>query len=442
MSTPEVEITPSAGVEPNAAPAAPSPSAEPAAAPSGVDYSKMDDAAILDSPASPETAQPEAAPAEPAAAEPGQGETPTEKPAEAKPAEEALAEDGRVMPHKWRELSKSDPDFRALFYRDRANTDKLTTLEAQLPELQQAKADLDASDAAFFSGDPAQQEQYLSTLAQQDVAACESASRVMDKVLAKANPEAFKALSQERLLEGLKGQSFEPFIASLLEAKQLAADGDRTALDALTDELIKWGQGLGFAATKEQMLARQERELKERETTLKTTETQAQERRVASFHKEGQRRVEEGLNTQVKEVLGRVLKGSAFQEGAQSRIAKEIVSEVTKLWAQNPELKQQIQAALYPRGDGKPDIAEATQARMVEAISKFNKTVLDGIAKKVIEEFTKDFLAAQGARSEKIATAASRQDITGAGPQEHAKKLPTPREIDYSKTSDEQLLSL
>jgi hypothetical protein len=70
------------------------------------------------------------------------------------------------------------------------------------------------------------------------------------------------------------------------------------------------------------------------------------------------------------------------------------------------------------------------------------RQALPGIAKKVINEWTSGVVAQSNARVERQRTAERRVDIAGGAPGGDGRRALSPRDIDYRRLSDADILNL
>lgn len=420
----EVIAAPSAGAETvSSAPDTASPT-DSGAATAVVDYGSTTDAQILDGPATP--ARPEAG--QPEAVEPGQ----VEKPAE---SAEQIATDGRAIPDKWRELFKTDPELRGLFFKERAAQQKIQELTAKHTELETATREIEEVDANFYSNDPARQEIVLRGIAEQNPAALALAARVADQILQQTQPEQFKAIAQERFKQAMVSEEFDKFFTALRD--RLDAN-DADGLTGISKLLLSWGQKFGFAETPDQAISRRARELDARENSLKADSQKRDEAQRGAFASDTNKRMDASLADTVTKSVDQMLEKSAFSDGAKARIKKEIETAIREDWRSNAELHAKTTAILFPAGKDRPmDMSPAAAERYVQTVAQHNAAIIQGITKKIIDSYTSDFMKVQADRQAKITTAASRKDVTGGAAEARPRQSP---KVDYSQMTDRQIL--
>ena len=85
----------------------------------------------------------------------------------------------------------------------------------------------------------------------------------------------------------------------------------------------------------------------------------------------------------------------------------------------------------------------AAQQQVVSLISGRARAVLPEVARRVVAEWTSSVLASDRREAARIDAAASRRDITGGRlPEPVPASALRPRDIDYRRMSDEQILEM
>jgi hypothetical protein len=168
-------------------------------------------------------------------------------------------------------------------------------------------------------------------------------------------------------------------------------------------------------------------------------------RGTAAFPAEAYRAFESATNEDVargtREAIERTL-GSTLPEGigegARRRIGDDIFQELHATLSGDRELSRQVGDIL--RGwhfDG------ATKQQIVSLISSRARAAMPEVARRVVAEWTSSVLASDRARAGRVDAAAARRDITGGRlPAAVPANALTPRRVDYSRMSDEQILDL
>lgn len=157
---------------------------------------------------------------------------------------------------------------------------------------------------------------------------------------------------------------------------------------------------------------------------------------LAFFHNTNAAAVEQilgAIHAQVERLLP-----EAIGEGTRNRIVGEIYRELDGALRSNRELARQLREAFR---SGAGDAAH--QRSLVGWIVGRAKQALPAVAKKVIGEWTSSVLASSRERLERHTSASKRVDIAGAGSSDGVSRKPlTPRDINYRKLSDADILNL
>jgi len=124
-------------------------------------------------------------------------------------------------------------------------------------------------------------------------------------------------------------------------------------------------------------------------------------------------------------------------ERARQRVVGEIYREIDSSLRSNPTFGQQLRQA-FRAGNFSPENQRAI-AGMVVARAR---QALPGIAKKVINEWTAGVVAQSSSRSQRQRSAERRVDIAGGSPGSSGRRALSPRDIDYRKLSDADILNL
>jgi hypothetical protein len=164
-----------------------------------------------------------------------------------------------------------------------------------------------------------------------------------------------------------------------------------------------------------------------------------------AFPAEAYREFETATNREfaqrMQEAIGRTLGATlpeGIADGARRRIGEDVFQEVHAALASDRALSRQVGEAL--RGWRFDD---STQRQVVGLLAGRARAVLPEVARRVVAEWTSSVLAADRTRAARIDAAASRQDITGGHlPEPVPSSALRPRDIDYARVSDEQILDL
>jgi len=273
---------------------------------------------------------------------------------------------------------------------------------AEARQWREAAKDVATLDAAYFSGDAGARSGLAARLYQSDPAAFREMLAESARMLASRDPQALAEL-----------------------ARQLGVS-DAQAPGTLT-------KSLGQAARSAEPAAATQNQMS------------PDNRGVAAFPAEAYRAFESATNEDVarstREAIERTLGSTlpeGISEGARRRIGDDIFQELHATLSADRELSRQVGDIL--RGwhfDG------ATKQQIVSLISSRARAAMPEVSRRVVAEWTSSVLASDRARAARVDAAASRRDITGGRlPAAVPANALTPRRVDYSRMSDEQILDL
>ncbi len=127
-----------------------------------------------------------------------------------------------------------------------------------------------------------------------------------------------------------------------------------------------------------------------------------------------------------------------ISKSARNRIAGEVYRELDASLQSNKELGRQTREVLRSGG-----LDMEHQRAVVSLITNRARQALPGVAKRVLGEWTTTLVAANQERRTRQRAAESRVDIAGTGGAGNNGRRPlTPREIDYARMSDADILNL
>ncbi|HEV2223535.1 MAG TPA: hypothetical protein VGR84_11085 [Candidatus Acidoferrales bacterium] len=157
---------------------------------------------------------------------------------------------------------------------------------------------------------------------------------------------------------------------------------------------------------------------------------------VAFFHDTNAAAVEQILGTtqaQVKQLLP-----DSVPTGTRNRIIGEVYRELDSTLRANRQLGKQLREAFQA---GARDAAH--QRAIVTLVAGRAKQALPAVAKRVIGEWTQSIVAANHERLSRHEAASKRVDIAGAGASDGVnRKLISPRDVNYRRLSDADILNL
>ncbi|MGB9402910.1 MAG: hypothetical protein WCA98_05185 [Candidatus Acidiferrales bacterium] len=124
-------------------------------------------------------------------------------------------------------------------------------------------------------------------------------------------------------------------------------------------------------------------------------------------------------------------------QGAQQRVVGEIYRELDAALRANSTLGQQLRQT-FRSAQTTPE----TQRAIVNMVVSRARQTLPGIAKRVINEWTSAVVARSNTRLERQRAAERRVDIAGGTPSGEGRRSLMPRDIDYRRMSDADILNL
>ena len=273
---------------------------------------------------------------------------------------------------------------------------------AEARQWREAAKDVATLDAAYFSGDAGARSGLAARLYQSDPAAFREMLAESARMLASRDPQALAELARQ--LGVSEAQAPGTATKSLGQAARSAESGVATQNQMSPDNL-------GTAAFPAEAY---------RAFESATNEDVARSTREA---------IERTLGSTLPEGIG---------EGARRRIGDDIFQELHATLSADRELSRQVGDIL--RGwhfDG------ATKQQIVSLISSRARAAMPEVSRRVVAEWTSSVLASDRARAARVDAAASRRDITGGRlPAAVPANTLTPRRVDYSRMSDEQILDL
>jgi len=273
---------------------------------------------------------------------------------------------------------------------------------AEARQWREAAQNVAALDAAYFSGDPGARSGLAGRLYESDPAAFREMLAESARMLASRDPQALAELARQLGVNDAQAPN--------APAKSLAQAARSPESDASAHNPIS-----------------------------------SDNRGNAAFPAEAYRAFESATNEDVargtREAIDRTLSSTlpeGIGEGARRRIGDDIFHELHATLSADRELTRQVGEVL--RGwhfDG------AARQQVVSLISGRARAAMPEVARRVVAEWTSSVLASDRARVARVDAAASRRDITGGRlPASVPTNALRPRNIDYSRMTDEQILDL
>ena len=258
----------------------------------------------------------------------------------------------------------------------------------------------------------------------------------MDALFYSRRPEDHAELARE--VAKLDPEAF----ASLARAMNaLASDGARKTGDAARPASLR--QGPGEVTDQLQRAAQEQTQNQERNQNQ--VQNQNRQRDPATgftpaqldfFHSTNAAavsRVVEAIESQVERLLP-----EGISKSARNRVVGEIYRELDTTLRGNRALGQQMRDAFRSGG-----LDEEHQRAIVSLVAGRARQALPAVAKRVLNEWTTTVVSANHERRTRQRTAERRVDIAGSGGAGNdGRRAVTPRELDYSRMSDADILNL
>jgi hypothetical protein len=157
----------------------------------------------------------------------------------------------------------------------------------------------------------------------------------------------------------------------------------------------------------------------------------------AAFYQEANAAAVQNVLQAIEGQVDRLLP-EGIAAGARNRVIGEVYRELDAALRGNRALAHQTRQAFRNGG-----FDAEHQRAVVGLLVGRARQALPGVAKKVVGEWTSGVLAASGAKRARQRTAESRVDISGGGAGDSAgRRYLSPRDIDYAKLSDGDILNL
>jgi hypothetical protein len=299
------------------------------------------------------------------------------------------------------------------------------TAAAEARQWRDGARDISSIDAAYFSSDPGTRSGLAERLYQSDPASFRSMLAESARMLASRDPQGLAELARQlgmpEAAAPLRPRSLSQAVWPATESP--AARAQSAAQPNLTQETNPSAQA----------------------DLHPTAQPNNGSSGRSAFPAEAYRAFESGTNDEVgrrmHEAIDRTLASTLPQgiaEGARRRIGEDIFREMHASLASDRELSRRVGETLR---DWKVDTPARQQ--VVALLSGRARAVLPEVARRVVAEWTSSVLASDRAKMARIDSAAARRDITGGRlPEPVSSSTLRPREVDYRKLSDEQILEM
>jgi hypothetical protein len=299
---------------------------------------------------------------------------------------------GEGEPEKLREVLDANPELRSA-WQDAQAYRKVFATPQEAQEATALLADLNRLDTLFFSQRPEDHRQLAHAIAELDPTAFASLARAINAHLANS---------------GARGQARN-------EPSRARPDGD------------------SFAARSDSHVDRTERT----EENPARAEVPGVTERQAEFFQAANASAVEGVLEAIESQVERLLP-EGVNRNTRTRVVGEIYRELDTSLRSNRQLAQQLREAFR---SGTLDAEH--QRAVVSLIVGRARQALPGVAKRVLQEWTTTLVAANQERRARQRTAERRVDIAGtSGSGNDGRRAIGPRDIDYTRMSDADILNL
>jgi hypothetical protein len=323
-------------------------------------------------------------------------------------------------PEHLREIIDANPELRRAW--DDANVCRETIGTPE--EAREAKvllADLNYLDALFFSRHPADHAE----LARQ---------------VANLDPQAFKSLANAMAAQAANGFVAAPFTGASLSAARHASSQDHDSGDPASSPVgaqhaapVAAPSGMSHDPRGSDQPGSSQSSAAQQQPSRATTPTAAQ---TEFFHSTNAATVEgviDAIESQVERLLP-----DGISKSARSRVVGEIYRELDTTLRANRQLSQQMRDAFR---SGSLDADH--QRAIVSLVTGRARQALPAVAKRVMNEWTSTLVAANQDRRARQRSAERRVDIAGSsGSGNDGHRSMTPRDLDYKRLSDADILNM
>jgi hypothetical protein len=268
----------------------------------------------------------------------------------------------------------------------------------------QRATELDESDIAFESGDPATHRALAEDWYARNPEATTTLARQTLELIAERNPQAYQQMG-ETILEGT--------LANLYRTALGMGNQDAAGRLAQLHQDV-FGRKLG----EQPRVDPREQQYSQREQQLKQKEAEIQNRTAASFASDANAQVGKQLTTQIQSNLSAALSKLKVTDGAKSRIANEIYDSINSKLIGDKALQMRLQS--IAQAGRRAGFTDQHRQQWTDAIASRAKALLPTVAKTVIDEWTVNYLGAVKSTNAKLDSAASRKDVGGGGLPDHS----------------------
>lgn len=285
-------------------------------------------------------------------------------------------------------------------------------------------------DAKFYGGTPEQRAELAANLfkdSPQDLIATAEATM---QFLAKNAPQDYQRITDSVLGQAIAQGELGGYLQMLEDA---ALKGDTNLAKMVQDVVDKAREMAGFKkpATNPEQAA-----LDRRKAELDARDQNFNAEKLTSFQGKFNDQVPNQVGTEALAIINPLVEGVPVAAGFKDRLVGQIVDKVEEVLKQDRTLQYQLNQL-----DSLKRYDDATLKQRVDLTVNRAKVVLPDIARNLFSEWTAHLVSSNNATLEKKTAAAGRKDIVGGGASsERRPHTPKPGEVDYSKTSDQDIL--
>jgi hypothetical protein len=313
---------------------------------------------------------------------------------------------------------------------------------AEARQWRDAARDISSIDAAYFSAEPGARSGLAERLYQSDPAAFRAMVAESARMLATRDPQGLAELARQL---GMPEAAAPLRPRSISQAARQAAESPAAPAMATAQQQHAQPHTIPGAQADSHPNAQLDNGSSGRRAASGEVAQQPAPTTAPQFPAESYRAFEASTNEDVgrrmHEAIDRTLASTLPQgiaEGARRRIGEDIFREVHASLAGDRELSQRVGETLR---DWRFDASSREQ--VVALLTGRARAVLPEVARRVVSEWTSSVLASDRARVARIDAAATRRDITGGRlPEPVSSSTLRPREVDYRRLSDEQILEM
>src|SRR5579859_332052 len=316
---------------------------------------------------------------------------------------------------KWREFFPTVADAQAF---KAAAPGGIEELKGKLEIAESAQRET----ADFVSGDPTRQKSAIAALeADNPQAFANGASAYLD-VLAEKNPQAFQTAALDMAKRGLQAEGVPELWNQFVQAVQ---GGDDAKIGEAFNNFSNWMEKAGLSkaagappdrkATNPELAAAQAR-IKELETAEQSRVHQETAASFKTWWEPTETAIKTAVRTDIQKRIDEALPKNvptAFREDLMGRIIDQVESDILTQMRADSGHQEKLAAVL--NGNAWKTKGEDARTQYVNLTTGRAMQLLPFAVAKVIEPYTKQVVAAAGAKTEREKAQAARVDVSGGG---------------------------